>query len=337
MVNMQVKSRHAALGLSDEDVLGMYEKMVLARTLDERMWVLQRAGKAAFVISGQGHEGAQVGAAWALRPGQDILHPYYRDMAMCLVLGMTPREVLLSLFAKAEDPTSGGRQMPGHWGHARLKIITGSSPVGTQIPQAAGLALASKIRGEDVVTMTCFGEGATSTGDFHEGLNFAGLHKLPVIFFCENNQYAISVSLNKQVAGESVAARAAGYGFPGVQVDGMDALAVYQIVREAVERARRGEGPTLVEALVYRFVPHSSDDRDTLYRSRQEVQMWRERDPILLLRSYLQEEGVLTEELEAEIQARVKSQVDEATDYADAAPYPRVEDLMTHVYAERGG
>jgi len=337
LVDRRVKSRHAALGLRDEDVLGMYEKMVLARTLDERMWVLQRAGKAAFVISGQGHEGAQVGAAWALRPGHDILHPYYRDMAMTLVLGMTPREVMLSLLAKAEDPTSGGRQMPGHWGHARLKIITGSSPVGTQIPQAAGLALASKIRGEDVVTMTCFGEGATSTGDFHEGLNFAGLHKLPVIFFCENNQYAISVPLGRQVAGENIAARAAGYGFPGVQVDGMDVLAVYQTVREAVERARRGEGPTLVEALVYRFVPHSSDDRDTLYRSRQEVQMWRKRDPILLLRSYLQEEGLLTEELEGELLARVKSQVDEATDYADAAPYPQVKHLMTHVYAEQGG
>jgi 2-oxoisovalerate dehydrogenase E1 component alpha subunit len=333
----QVKSRHAALGLTDEDVLAMYETMVLSRALDERMWVLQRAGKAAFVISGQGHEGAQVGAAWTLRPGHDFLHPYYRDLAMCLVLGMTPREVMLSLLAKAEDPTSGGRQMPGHWGHPKLKIISGSSPVGTQIPQAAGLALASKIRGEDVVTLVSFGEGATSTGDFHEGLNFAGIHKLPVVFFCENNQYAISVSLDKQVAGGSVAARAACYGFPGAQVDGMDVLAVYEVVQEAVARARRGEGPTLVEALVYRFVPHSSDDRDTLYRSREEIQAWRERDPISMLGSYLREAGLLTNELEAEIQARVKVQVNDATDYAEAAPYPRTEDLMKHVYAERGG
>ncbi len=334
---VQVKTRHAALGLTDEDVLGMYETMVLSRALDERMWVLQRAGKAAFVISGQGHEGAQVGAAWTLRPGHDFLHPYYRDLAMCLVLGMTPREVMLSLLAKAEDPTSGGRQMPGHWGHAKLKIITGSSPVGTQIPQAAGLALASKIRGEDAVTLVSFGEGASSTGDFHEGLNFAGIHKLPVVFFCENNQYAISVSLDKQVAGQSVAGRAVAYGFPGVQVDGMDVLSVYQTVREAVDRARRGEGPTLVEALVYRFVPHSSDDRDTLYRTREEVEAWRQRDPINVLDRYLREISLLTDELEAQIQARVKAQVDDATDYAEAAPYPRVEDLMKHVYAERGG
>lgn len=273
--------RHERLGLSETDLVDMYRTMVLSRRLDERMWLLQRQGKVAFHISCQGQEATQVGAAWALDRGRDILHPYYRDMGMVLRFGMTPRELMLALFAKREDITSGGRQMPAHFSKKEARIVSGSSPVATQIPQAAGLALASKIRGEGVVTLTSFGEGATSKGDFHEGLNFAGIWKLPVVFLCENNRYAISVSQAKQMAIENVADRAAGYGFPGVVVDGNDILAVYAATKEAVDRARAGESPTLIEAKTYRVVPHSSDDDDRLYRSEDEVEPWQaEKDPL---------------------------------------------------------
>ncbi len=328
------EARHAELGLTEKDVLRMFELMILARTLDERMWVLQRQGKIAFVISGQGQEGCQVGSAYALRPGVDWVHPYYRDMAVVLTLGMTAHDLMLSAFGKFEDPSSGGRQMPAHFGDPRHKIISGSSPVITQVVQAAGIALASKIRGEDVVTVTYFGEGATASGDFHEGLNWAGIHKLPVIFICENNLYAISEHQSKEMAISNVADRAVAYGFPGVTVDGNDVLAVYEATKRAVERARSGAGPTLIEAKTYRLIPHSSDDDDRIYRTRQEVEGWKQRDPIVRLRQYLQEQAILTDALERDIKARAQAIVDDATDYAERAPYPNPEDGLKDVYAE---
>ncbi|RME47390.1 MAG: thiamine pyrophosphate-dependent dehydrogenase E1 component subunit alpha [Chloroflexi bacterium] len=326
--------RHVELGLSEPDLIEMYRTMVLSRRLDERMWVLQRQGKVAFHISCQGHEATQVGAVWALDRERDILHPYYRDIGMVLRFGVTPRELMLALFAKQGDVSSGSRQMPSHFSKKEARIISGSSPVATQIPQAAGIALASKIRGEDVVTLTCFGEGASSKGDFHEGLNFAGIWKLPVIFLCENNQYAISVHQSKQMAIENVADRAAGYGFPGVVVDGNDVLAVYEVTRRAVERARAGEGPTLIEAKTYRIVPHSSDDDDRVYRSRDEVEPWREeRDPIRRFREYLLDHGVITEADVDEIEDEVMAIVNDATEFADEAPFAPPEYALERVYA----
>ena len=198
-------ARHTSLGLSDQDVLDMYYYIALARALDERMWVLQRAGKAMFVISGPGHEGCQVAAVWPMDRTRDWLVPFYRSIAACLVKGMSPTDLLLGLFARANDPSSGGRQMPGHYGHPGVKILSTSSPVGTQSPHAAGIAYAAKIRKTGEVTMTAIGEGGTSQGDVHEALNWAGVYKLPIIFVVENNAYAISVPLHKQVAGGSVA------------------------------------------------------------------------------------------------------------------------------------
>jgi 2-oxoisovalerate dehydrogenase E1 component alpha subunit len=326
--------RHERLGLSESDLIDMYHTMLLSRRLDERMWVLQRQGKVAFHISCQGQEATQVGTVWALDPGQDILHPYYRDIGMVLRFGMTPRELMLALFARQDDVSSGSRQMSSHFSKREARIVSGSSPVATQIPQAAGIALASKIRGEDIVTLTSFGEGATSKGDFHEGLNFAGIWKLPVIFLCENNQYAISVHQSKQMAIQNVADRAAGYGFPGVVVDGNDVLAVYEVAKAAVERARAGQGPTLIEAKTYRIVPHSSDDDDRLYRSREEVEPWREeKDPIHRFRAYLLDRRVVTDADVAEIEDKVMAAVNEATDFADkAAPAPP-EYALERVYA----
>ncbi len=190
-----------------------------------------------------------------MRPGVDVWVPYYRDLGVVLRAGMTPYEVFLGVFSKAEDPTSGGRQMPAHWGSARLQIVSHSSPIATQVPHAAGIAYAARYRGEDVVVGCWFGEGATSAGDWHEGVNFAAIHRLPVVFVCENNEYAISVPQSKQMVVADVADRAPGYGIPGVVVDGSDVLACYEAMREAHDRARAGEGPTLIECKTYRYLP----------------------------------------------------------------------------------
>lgn len=323
---------HARLGLAESQVLEMYRLMVLARALDERQWILNRQGRQAFVIGCQGHEAVGVGTATALERGRDLMLPYYRDLAAVLAFGLTPREVLLGALARADDPASGGRQMPAHFAHAGLKILSSSSPVATQIPIATGSALASKVRGDGAVTITYFGDGATSKGDFHEGLNFAGIHKLPVIFVCENNQYAISVPQRKQMAVENVAERAASYGAAGVVVDGTDVLAVYRATREAVERARRGAGPTLLEAKVYRLSPHSSDDDDRRYRSREEVEeAKRTRDPILRFRLYLEEQGLLDEQREREIRQQVLAEIDQALAAAEQSPLPAPASAFEHV------
>src|SRR5688572_22865174 len=245
--------RHLTVGLTDEVLVEMYRTMVLARAVDDRGWLLTRQGKAAFMISGHGHEAAQVASTYALRRGYDYFFPYYRDTAVVLALGMTPREILLGVLARAEDPCSGGRQMPSHWSYPTLNIFTAGSPVATQVPQAAGVALAAKLRHEDRVTIVYFGDGATSEGDFHEGLNFIAIHHLPVVLFCENNGYAISVPVEKQSAVPSVAQRMSAYGIPGVAVDGCDPLDVYLATYEAAERARAGEGPTLIEARTVRL------------------------------------------------------------------------------------
>ncbi|HEX7065001.1 MAG TPA: thiamine pyrophosphate-dependent dehydrogenase E1 component subunit alpha [Bacillales bacterium] len=328
------ENRHKALGLNDNHVLEMYEKMLLARKVDERMWLLNRAGKIPFVISCQGQEGAQVGAGMALDREKDFISPYYRDMGLVIVFGMTARDLMLSGFAKAEDPSSGGRQMPGHFGQRKNRILTQSSPVATQIPHAVGTALGSQMDGEATVSLTTFGEGSSNQGDFHEAANFAGVHKLPVIFMCENNKYAISVPVKKQLACEKVSDRAKGYGMPGITVDGNDPLAVYEVVKEAADRARQGEGPTLVETVSYRLTPHSSDDDDMTYREKAEVEEAKSKDAIRTFAAYLRETGVMTEDKEKEIVERIEEQVEEATEYAENAAYAEAESAMKYVYAE---
>ena len=329
----EARNRHEQVGMTDGQILDMYKYMLMARKFDERCLLLQRAGKINFHVSGVGQEAAQVAAAFALDREKDYFLPYYRDYGFVLAVGMTPRELMLSAFAKAEDPNSGGRQMPGHFGSKRLRIVTGSSPVTTQVPHAVGVAMAAKMRKQEHVSFVTFGEGSSNQGDFHEGCNFAGVHKLPVIIMCENNQYAISVPLHKQISGK-VSDRALGYGFPGIRVDGNDALEVYRVVKEARERAVRGEGPTLIEAMMYRLSPHSTSDNDLAYRTKEEVEENWKKDGVARLRNYLIDIGLWDDEKERDLTAQLNLELKEATEYADQAPYPKPEDTLLHVYAE---
>ena len=328
-----VRSKHEALGLEDDDLLKIYYYMLLTRRVDERMWILNRQGKAAFAIPCQGHEATQVGTAYNVRPGYDYVYPYYRDFGIALTVGQTARDHFLSQLGKKEDPNSAGRQMPGHYSSRELNIVTASAPVGVQYPQAVGTALAFKMRGEDGVVLACGGEASISPGDWHEAMNFAGIHNLPVVFLIENNAYAITTPERLQVAG-TIAGRAEGYGFPGYEIDGNDILAVYEAAKEAVDRARRGDGPTLIEAKTYRLTAHSSDDDDRRYREREEIEEWRLKDPIVRFEKYLQENGLLDEEKKEEIEAGIKAEVTEASDYAEEAPFADPEEVLERVYAE---
>lgn len=330
--------------LSAEKLLEMYWHMLLARRTDERAWVLHRQGKIAFHISGMGHEATQVGAAFAINRGVDYVAPYYRDLALCMAIGITPRDFMLSLFGKAGEITSKARQMPSHWSSRRHHILSTSSPVATQVPHAAGMAFAIKYKRENGLVdpddpaqprlaLTCLGEGSTSQGEWHEGMNWAGVHKLPFICIVQNNNYAISVPIEQQMAVSHVAERAVAYGVRGVTVDGTDILAVYDVMHEAVQRAYNGEGATLVEAKCYRLTPHSSDDDDRTYRPREEVEEAKRADPILRFERYLSERGILSEAIKQEYEARARQMVDEAQRYAENAPYPEESSLYEDVYA----
>jgi len=333
-VKSPVERTPQTLGVHDRELLEMYYYVRLARAVDERMWALQRSGQAAFVISGQGHEGAQVGTVFALDRDKDWLVPFYRSVAAVLVKGMPPAEIFLIQLSKATDPSSGGRQMPGHYGHSGHKILSTSSPVTTQLLHADGIAYAAKLRGTGEVCVTEVGEGATSEGDFHEALNFAAIHRLGVIFLVENNGYAISVPLSKQMAVPNVSARAVGYGIPGVTVDGSHVLDVYVAAREAVARARRGDGPTLLEVNVPRLTAHSSDDRQEKYRSADEIRHTKEHDPVHVFAGELRAWGVLTDAREQEIAERVRRAVDEGTEIAEAAPAVDPATATRYVYYE---
>ena len=318
--------------LSNQDLLDMYQQMVLVRTLDERIWMLNRQGKAAIVASSQGHEAGQIGSVWALERGVDQFYIYYRDLAVMLTLGMTPVEIMSGFLAKEGEPLSGGRQFPTHGAYPKLGIVNLSNVVGTHIPQAVGVALAMKMRGDPGLVITYFGDGASSVGDCHEAMNFAAIHRLPVIFFCENNKYAISVPLSKQMAVDSIASRAEGYGMPGVEIDGCDIMAVYEATTQAALRARSGDGPTLIEAHVERYLPHTSDDDDTRYRPREELEDARKRDPLMILAAQLRESGTLTDETEDAYRSEARRIVNEATDVVESAPYPSAQGFDQGVY-----
>jgi 2-oxoisovalerate dehydrogenase E1 component len=308
----------------------MYRLMLLTRRVDDRMFALQRQGRAAFVLGSSGHEAVQVASVFALDREKDWILPYYRDMGVGLAWGFSPLEVFLAVFAKKDDVSSGGRQLPSHWSDPGRRVFTQSSVIGTQFPHASGIAHGLKLRKEGEIAVVYGGEGATSEGDWHEAMNWAGIHDLPLICVIENNHYAISVPTEEEVAG-GVAERAAGYGFPGHKIDGNDAFEVLETMQAAVARARSGEGPTLIEADTYRYYAHTSDDNDALYRSREEVERWRKKDPLARLKQYLIEHRLLSEAEEARIDDEVVEVLARAVEEAEKAPGP--DEPTSRVYA----
>jgi 2-oxoisovalerate dehydrogenase E1 component alpha subunit len=317
--------------LSADDLRAIHRAMVLTRVLEERATMLQRQGRIGFYIGSAGQEAAHIGSAYALRK-DDWIFPAYREAGTALLRGVTPRTLLHQCFGNAEDPTR-GRQMPCHYAFKNVHYTSVSSPIGTQIIQAAGCGMAMRIRKKDSVCITYFGDGATSSNDFHSGLNFAGVFKAPVIFLCTNNQWAISVPVSKQTASETIADKAVAYGMPGVRVDGNDVLAVHQATAEAVERARSGGGPTLIEALSYRMGPHSTADDPTRYRPDAEVSSWQEKDPIERLRRYMESHIGWDKASDEKVWEAARSEVIEAIAAAERAPGPPVNSLFDDVYA----
>jgi 2-oxoisovalerate dehydrogenase E1 component len=318
----------------DENTLReWYYLMLLGRQIDYRCQVLNRQGRAPFIISCAGHEAAQVGVAWPLKPKHDWISPYYRDIVLCFRMGLTPRDLMMSVLAKPDDPASGGKQTPGHFSDTRLNIISGGSPLSTQMVHGAGVAYALKIDGTDKVVMTCYGEGAGSEGDAHEAMNFAAIYALPLIFVCQNNGFAISVPFRKEYALEFAAQRAAGYGFPGVTCDGRDPVTCYQLAKEAVTRARQGGGPTLIETLVDRLGAHSSEDDQRRYRSQEELDQLAKNDCLVRFQKRLLEENIISEQDVEQYEERVKEEVSKATKEGLDAPDAAPENALTNVYS----
>jgi len=309
--------------------------MVLARTLDERLWALNRQGRVPLVVSCQGVEAASLGVAWAaLKDGDYFFFPHYRDMPLKLAAGVTPLEVIMSHVGKAGDIFNGGRQFLLQGASLKYRMIQISNVVGSNLTQAVGYALGCKTLGEKTVVLVGFGDGGSSEGECHEAMNFASIHKLPVVFLCYNNRLAISVPQEKQMAIQNLADRATGYGFPGYVVDGTDPLAVYQRTQEAMERARaESGGPTLLELKVERLKPHTTDDDDRRYRSAEDLEASSRRDPLLKLRLYLTEVGILTQAEDKRIQAEARREVNEATEAVEGEPWPDPSTLFDHLYA----
>ncbi|MBV8726684.1 MAG: thiamine pyrophosphate-dependent dehydrogenase E1 component subunit alpha [Candidatus Eremiobacteraeota bacterium] len=311
----------------------MLRNMLMQRGLENRGFQLNRQGKIPFASASEGHEAVQAGAAMAFERGKDILVPYYRDLGLALGIGLSPYEVLLSLFARAADH-SGGRQFLHHYASRRLGIHTISSVIAAQLPHAVGAAYALQLRGESGrAVLTTFGDGATSEGEWHESINFAAIHRLPIVFLCENNEWAISTPQRMQMAIEDIFEKAEGYGMPGVGINGFDPIACYAATRDALQRARSGGGPTLIEAKCYRFLAHSTDDDDTAYRTREEVAERRKDDPVPGFERFLVNAGVMNPAQADEMRASVLAEINDATDRAEKMPYPRADDLYAQVYA----
>ena len=320
-------------GLSAEDLSDYYRRMVFCRTIDERIWALNRQGKVPIAASSQGHEAAQLGSLLAAeKDGDCFLFPYYRDLALKFAAGLTAEQVMRSFMGKAGDPYSNGRQFPLQGADLPHHIIQISNVVAAGLTQSVGYAMACKMRGEGTVALVYFGDGASSQGETHEAMNFASVHRLPVVFICENNRYAISVPQRKQMGIEEIASRAASYGFPGFTIDGMDFVACYEATREAITHAR-SNGPVLLEMKVERFMSHTTDDDDRRYRPADEVEQARLRDPLVSLGGLLLEQGILTQQKIDQVAVDALSTVDSATDIADEASPPDVSSLHHLVYS----
>ncbi len=318
--------------LSPKRLVEIYRLMVTLRTFDTRSLNLNRQGRIHFFAPSTGQEASMIGSAYALER-DDWIFPTYRETGACLTRGMSPRALYDQIFGNATDLAK-GRQMPNHWASRAHKIVSISSPIATQIPQATGFAYAQKLKGEGAVTLCYMGEGNTSEGDFHAGMNFAGVWKAPVVFFCQNNQWAITVPFEKQTASASIAIKASAYGFEGIRVDGNDVLAVYRTVRQALEKARAGGGPTLIEALTYRIGPHSTSDDPRRYRPESDVEPWRSRDPIARFEKFLRRLGHVDDARAKRILDEAADSVREAAEAAERAGPPAFTTIFDDVYAK---
>src|SRR6266436_10054038 len=306
--------------LADTDLRSLYRSMLLGRRLDERMVRLQRQGRIATFAPTKGQEASQMGSVFTLRP-TDWMVPSFRETAAMIWRGW-PIEKLLLFFA---GHLEGGQPAPDQ------RDLPITIPVSTQLPHAVGLAYAAQYRGDDVVVMAYFGDGATSEGDFHEALNFAGVWHVPVVFVCQNNQWAISVPLKKQTHSRTIAQKALAYGLPGLQVDGNDVLAVYAAAREAVDRARAGDGPTLIECVTYRLGVHTTADDPTKYRAEEEVRAWEKKDPLTRFSAYLEKKNLMEPDLEPQVDAEIAA----AVKRFEAMAPPDVLTMFDHAYAEK--
>ena len=320
--------------IEPERLVGAYRWMLIARAVDDAMWSLRRQGKGHFVVSSAGHEAIGASAGLAVDPARDFLAPHYRDLTACLAWGLQPREVMAHYFGRAADPCTGGRQPYAHWGSVERHIITQEGPQPNVVTHAAGVAYANRRLGADAVVWIGFGDGGAQKGEVHEAMNFASIHRLAVVFCVENNLYTQSVPLRLESSVPNLSVRAASYGMPGVSVDGMDLLAVYPAARAAVERARSGEGPSLIEARAYRYMPNTSNDDDTRYRSRKEVEEWRKRDPLARLRAHLLKTGARSEDSLASMERVVSEEVGDAARWAEAQPDAEPADALRHTWAD---
>jgi 2-oxoisovalerate dehydrogenase E1 component alpha subunit len=319
-------------GLEAAEIVELYRAMVRTRIVDERAVQLQRQGRIGFHIGSLGEEATVLGAAFALRPN-DWIFPCYREFGAALLRGMPLGRYFDNLYGNARDPAK-GRQMPDHWCWRAGRLASVSSPIGTQIANAVGLAWAARLRSDPIAVLVYFGDGATSSGEFHNGMNFAGVFRTPTIFVCRNNGWAISVPTETQTASETFAQKGVAYGVPGVRVDGNDLCAVVRVTREAVRRAAAGDGPTLIEALTYRMGGHSTSDDPTRYRPETEVDPWVALDPLRRVRLHLEATAGWDDGAQRALEEEIQNEVREAIRAAEAAPPPPIASLFEDVFAE---
>ncbi len=318
--------------LPEELLLHMYRTMATVRKFEEISMGLQRQGRIGFYIGAAGQEACSVGSTAALKK-DDWIFPAYREPGALLLRGETVLQLFHQLFGNALDYNK-GRQMPNHFNSREKNVVTPSSPIATQLPHAVGMAMAAKVMKRKDIAMTFFGDGATSENDFHSGMNFAGVFRAPVIFLCQNNGYAISLPTSRQTASETLAHKAIAYGIPSERVDGNDVLAVYSATARAVERARKGNGPTMIEAITYRLGPHSSSDDPTKYRESSEVEEWKKKDPIRRMSGYLRKKGLLDQESDRKLLDEIDREIRTAAKKAEATPKPSIESMFENVYSE---
>jgi pyruvate dehydrogenase E1 component alpha subunit/2-oxoisovalerate dehydrogenase E1 component alpha subunit len=316
--------------IPDEDLRQMLRHILKMRVLDQRMLSLQRQGRIGFYGTATGQEAAITGSAYPLKES-DWVFPALREMGVSLWRGTTLQEIVCQLIGNSGDVLL-GRQMPCHFSDRKVNSVAWSSVIGTQLVHAMGAAWAAQIQKKDTVCVGYMGDGASSSADFHAAANFAGVFKLPLVLFCQNNQWAISVPLSRQTASDGIAVKAAAYGFPGVRVDGNDLFAVIAAMRQAVDRARKGEGPTLIEAVTFRMGGHSSSDDPTRYRDANLVAEWERRDPYNRLRAHLEQRGLVDAAQIEAWTAEIGDEISKAIQAAEALPAPSIETMFTDVY-----